>query len=110
MPGSALTPQGSTRAWRKLRALYAATLPQPCWRCGHPITPTQPWQLGHIVDRADGGDDTRLAPEHRSCGSSAGAAAQTRRARQAQQGWAPLIDEPTIHTRTGAAQLPPPRR
>ena len=80
---SALTPRGSTSAWRRLRAQYQATLPQPCWRCGHVIQPTDRWQLGHLIDRADGGTDNHLAPEHARCGSSAGATAQGARARAA---------------------------
>jgi hypothetical protein len=76
---SALTARGSTRAWRKLRAHHATTLPRPCWRCGETITPDMAWQLGHIIDRADGGTDDDVAPEHQHCGSSAGAAAQAQR-------------------------------
>ena len=34
-----------------------------CWRCGDPILPGQPWDLGHVD-----GDPTRYAgPEHRAC-------------------------------------------
>ena len=80
---SALTPRGSTSAWRRLRALHQATLPLPCWRCGQTINPTDRWQLGHLIDRADGGTDAHLAPEHAHCGSSAGATAQAARARNA---------------------------
>lgn len=78
---SALRPTRSTRAWRQLRAAHAATLPRPCWRCHHTIQPTDPWVLGHIIDRADGDDDQLLAPEHEHCGKSAGATAQVARAR-----------------------------
>lgn len=73
---SALTPTGSTRAWRKLRAHHAELLELhgslDCWRCPEPITPATPWDLGHRTDRALGGNDTDLAPEHRHCSRTAG--------------------------------------
>ena len=52
MAGSALTPQGSTRRWRVIRAavLAAATA---CHWCGDP-----PTTVDHIVPRARGGGDT----------------------------------------------------
>lgn len=36
-----------------------------CWRCGQPILPGQPWDLGHMVDLADGGNPNDMRPEHR---------------------------------------------
>ena len=78
---SALNGDGSSRAWRKLRAAYAATLPCACWRCGEMIEAGSPWHLGHVVDRAAGGGDERLAPEHASCSSRAGARLAVRRRR-----------------------------
>ncbi len=69
---SALNGDGSTRRWRKLRAWYAMTLPRACWRCGQMIRPGDAWDLGHVVDRARGGSDDRLAPEHQACSRSAG--------------------------------------
>lgn len=39
-----------------------------CWRCGQPITPGTPWDLGH-----DDHDRTTLhGPEHATCNRSAG--------------------------------------
>ena len=73
---SALRSTGSTRQWRKLRAAMEQRLVDhgalPCWRCGLPVTPDMPWNLGHVVDRALGGDDSALAPEHRRCSDSSG--------------------------------------
>lgn len=37
-----------------------------CWRCGYPIPPTAPWDLGH-----DDADKRRYrGPEHRRCNRS----------------------------------------
>lgn len=44
-----------------LHALGALT----CWRCGQRITPAQPYDLGHRVDVALGGNPFDVAPEHR---------------------------------------------
>lgn len=43
-----------------------------CRRCGLPIAPGSPWDLGHAVDRALGGSDHDVAPEHARCNRSAG--------------------------------------
>ena len=49
----------------------------PCWRCGRLILPTDARTLGHGVDRALGGGDDRLLPEHAGCSArSGGRAAQ----------------------------------
>ena len=50
----------------------------PCPRCGQPMWPWQPLDLGHVIDRWRGGtiaDGVRL--EHRQCNRSAGAALAT---------------------------------
>lgn len=51
--------------WAPLVAAGNAT----CWRCGHPIAPHAPWDLGH-----DDWDRTRYrGPEHRRCNRTAAA-------------------------------------
>ena len=72
---SALRPAGSTRAWRVRRAAWVPLVAAGavlCPRCGLPILRHQAWDLGHQVDRAAGGEDDRLRPEHASCNRSAG--------------------------------------
>lgn len=57
------------------RAQWAPRLPLPCRRCGRPVTPEQPWTVGHIIDRAMGGNETDPSnqwPEHPGCNYSAG--------------------------------------
>jgi len=61
------------RAWAALRVAYARSLPCACWRCGRMIEVGDEWHLGHVTDRALGGSDARLAPEHAACSRSAGA-------------------------------------
>lgn len=50
-----------------------------CWRCGRPIVPDPTkrdhgWQVGHLIDRMDGGEHgpENQAPEHSLCNLSAG--------------------------------------
>jgi hypothetical protein len=66
------TQRGYGPEHRKLRAETQRTVDNgeaTCWRCGHPITPEQPWDLGH-----NDNDRTRYAgPEHQHCNRSAGA-------------------------------------
>lgn len=73
---SALTNQGSTWAWRNLRNDWQQRINDAggwtCWRCHHPIHPHTPFHLGHTTDRALGGNDDHLAPEHPRCSTSAG--------------------------------------
>lgn len=73
---SALRSSGSTTRWRKLRAVHAAAFAEvgviPCWRCGQLVSCDEPWALGHVVDRALGGDDSQLAIEHLQCSRRSG--------------------------------------
>jgi len=36
-----------------------------CWRCGKPIAPDEPWELGH-----DEEGERHMGPEHRFCNRS----------------------------------------
>ena len=58
--------QGYGRRHKTLRATYEkqiATGLVKCWRCGRPIAPGEPWDLGH-----DDYDRRRYrGPEHRGC-------------------------------------------
>lgn len=59
----------------KARALCRAMLPHACRRCGNPILPTDPessWHAGHREDRAAGGTEDGIEPEHAKCNTSAG--------------------------------------
>ena len=89
-------PACSGRAWQQLTHRLKQTLPPLCRRCGQPINlalpPNHPqaWTAGHIVDLARGGhptDPNNLAPEHRSCNSSAGARLGNRRRKQGPLAW-----------------------
>jgi len=61
-----------SRAWRKLRTSYGNALPLPCRRCGQLIMPWDRWELGHVVDVADGGTAAQGAwPEHSACNQRA---------------------------------------
>lgn len=74
---SALGTNGSTRAWRKIRAGYELALEQagsvPCAICGTTLRPGDRWVLGHVHDRALGGNDDALQYECQRCSSTGGA-------------------------------------
>lgn len=62
-----------------LRKRLGATLPAPCWRCGRMISEGDKWHVGHITDRALGGNDnaamtmdSEVAVECEKCNTSAG--------------------------------------
>jgi hypothetical protein len=94
------------RAWAKLRTAYGRTLPCPCWRCGRMISPGEPWHLGHVVDRALGGTDERLAPEHAGCSRRSGSALGVTIARMRLRGvvTGPTSRQPPPGTRARAAR------
>lgn len=58
--------RGYTPQHRAIRTGYEPAVKAgliTCWRCGQPITPEQPWDLGH-----DDHDRTRYrGPEHQAC-------------------------------------------
>lgn len=65
------TTRGYDAHHRTIRAGIARRLARgetiPCTRCGHPITKTDAWDLGHSDDRR-----THTGPEHQNCNRSAG--------------------------------------
>lgn len=81
-----VTTRRGTRQWRKLRAHWQQILTLiwegqhptrttfTCRRCGQPIHPNQPWDLGHDNDVATHGNNTHnLEPEHANqCNRAAG--------------------------------------
>lgn len=62
----------------KLRQDLAQLLPVPCARCGQPVLPGMPWDIGHAVEidsNPEGmWDPSLIRIEHRSCNRSSGAA------------------------------------
>jgi hypothetical protein len=56
------------KAIRKRYAALVATGLAVCARCGRPIMPGTPWDLGHV----DGDKSRYRGPEHRSCNRKAG--------------------------------------
>lgn len=69
----------SGRKVTSARAYWRRRLPLPCRRCGRPVVhdPVKRnggWNVGHIVDRAQGGSDhvTNQWPEHETCNLRAG--------------------------------------
>src|SRR4051794_13966257 len=66
-----------TKGWKRLRDEWRLRIDSQggvaCWRCGQLIKPGQQFHVGHLVDRALGGDESQLAPEHVRCSTSAGA-------------------------------------
>lgn len=72
-PDRTTTQRGYGSAHRKLREAVAAQVKAGtahCARCGLPIAPDEPFDLGH-----DDHDRTKyVGPEHQACNRSAGAA------------------------------------
>jgi hypothetical protein len=58
---------GAHQAIRRALAPYVPG--SPCWRCGFPILPGQPWDLGHDDDNPA----VYRGPEHARCSRAAGA-------------------------------------
>lgn len=71
----------NTAAWRKLRAHVATLLPLVCPRCGEPVEPWQPWDLGHQRPVAAGGAGGPATAEHRGCNRGAGGLGTRREAK-----------------------------
>jgi hypothetical protein len=66
---------GSThQATRRRYAALVATDQAKCARCGQPILPGEPWDLGHTEDRQG-----YTGPEHARCNRAAGDVASQRR-------------------------------
>lgn len=67
---SALSPAGSTRLWRKIRAAVLARDGWRCYWCGRPAA-----TVDHLIARARGGDDNpaNLVAACTPCNSSRGA-------------------------------------
>jgi hypothetical protein len=57
---------GRHRRRRAIAAVKVVKGEAVCWRCGKPIVPGEPWELGHD----DEGTEHR-GPEHRYCNRSA---------------------------------------
>lgn len=74
--GSALTPRGSTRRWRRLRVYVLERDNYVCRWCGKGGANT----VDHIVPRARGGGDepSNLAAAHKRCNEAKGARAPAR--------------------------------
>jgi 5-methylcytosine-specific restriction endonuclease McrA len=74
--GYATTPprNGSTRQWRKARALVLNNA-ERCTICGQPPTDDDPLEAGHITPHAYGGTNniTNIQAQHRSCNRKRGA-------------------------------------
>lgn len=69
------------QALRKTLAPIVAAGGVICWRCGDPIGPGEPWDLGH----RDGSRTEYEGPEHRACNrATAGRAAAQRQTRDPQ--------------------------
>jgi hypothetical protein len=63
------------RASTNARAKCRLMLPWVCRRCGDMIRPEDPessWHAGHREDRAAGGTEDGIEPEHARCNTSAG--------------------------------------
>lgn len=57
---------------KKARERVAATLPAPCVECGHMVTASQRWHVGHRRPLAQGGDVNDYGPAHSRCNEVAG--------------------------------------
>ncbi|WP_457098838.1 hypothetical protein [Microbacterium sp. P5_E9] len=63
----------SAAGQRQSKAARAhVTLPAQCAKCGGIIQPGEPFDMGHVVDVAQGGAASPLLPEHRRCNRRSG--------------------------------------
>lgn len=78
---------GEHQALRRALAPYVPG--SPCWRCGLPILPGQPWDLGHDDDNPA----TYRGPEHARCSRQAGARKGNARRRQRRERMRRMVSE-----------------
>lgn len=65
------------RRRREIAAVAVAKGEAVCWRCGLPIDPSEPWELGHDDEGRE-----HAGPEHRYCNRSAAGRATRQRFRR----------------------------
>jgi hypothetical protein len=78
---------GEHQALRRALAPYVPG--SPCWRCGLPILPGQPWDLGHDDDNPA----IYRGPEHARCSRQAGARKGNARRRQRRERMRRMVSE-----------------
>ena len=80
-----MTGDWSGRKVQAARTIVATWLPMTCGRCPNPVTPDQPWVVGHKAARSLRPDliwdPTNWQPEHRACSDRTGQAAVIDKAR-----------------------------
>jgi hypothetical protein len=56
-----------SRAHKRLRDAYAATLPTPCFRCGRVVHQGEEWDLDHEIPVVHGGGAGPVHVSHSLC-------------------------------------------